>query len=264
MAVYVNFVPREHESRRLSMESGPAERYTESTGYSDVRKFSGVWDDMLEEAERFLTDHAEHERVRVELERLGGEVCELTVTLERYRLGSGGGGDEEDEPDDGSGGELGTADDPCYSSSSQLVEVHLLSHPKFKNLTDLERRALKAMIDGQDEESLIAVPDRPDAKVKIKDCISSDAGRKAFELVGKGVTGYLELAMEVTARWKGRSQRFTPGEIVSSPPGGFNVPSGRDFLVSGAGCEKNGKDAWSSASFRMSGPEGWDRFLYGS
>lgn len=264
MAVYVNFVPREHESRRLSMESGPAELFTEATGYSDVRKFSGRWDAMLEEAERMLTDHAEHERVRVELERMGGEVCELTVTLERFRVASGGGG-EAGGGDGGSGAaELGSEADPCFSSSSQLVEVHLLSHPKFAGLTDLERRALKAMIDGMDECALISMPESPTEKRMLRDCISTEAGWKAFERVSKGVTAYLELAMEVTARWKGRNNKYTPGTIVSSPPGGFNVPQGRDFLVSGGGCEKNGKEAWSSASFRMSGPDGWDDYLYGS
>lgn len=263
MAEYINIAPREHVEKRITMEAKPGDAYSESTGRKETTKYTGTWADMLAQATELIGGGGGSVQVTCELDRLEGGIGELTVTLEHYRVG-GGGADVPDEPDGGSGDELGSEADPCFSSSSQLVEVHLLSHPKFAGLTDLERRALKAMIDGQDEESLIALPDRPDAKVKIKDCISSDAGRKAFELVGRGVTGYLELAMEVTARWKGRSQRFTPGEIVSSPPGGFNVPSGRDFLVSGAGCEKNGKDAWSSASFRMSGPEGWDRFLYGS
>jgi hypothetical protein len=143
------------------------------------------------------------------------------------------------------------------------VQECILAHPKFENLEDLPRRALKAMIDGQDEYSFLEDGSSESGFRTIKDCIGNDpAAKLAFKLIGKGITAYLNVQTEITARWKGGSNNYTVGTIVATPPGNFKAQEGRDYLVVGTGMEKTGKETWCSATFRMSGEGGWKKELY--
>lgn len=261
MAEYINIAPREHVEKRLSMVAKPADRYSESTEIRETTKYTGTWDEMQARCTKELGRGGLQYQISCELERLECGLCELTVTTEEFQLPDGGGGEEE-EGGGSSSGELGTEDAPCYTSSSSLVQVSILTHPKFANMGDLERRALKAMIDGQDEYSYLEDDSSSSGTRRIKDCIQSDAAKKAFEYISKGITAYYDVSTETTARWKGRSNKYTPGTIVQTAPGGFHAGPGRDFLCSGTGTEKTGKETWSSASFRMSSMGGWDSYLY--
>ena len=260
MAEYINIAPREHVEKRITMEAKPGDAYSESTGNKETTKYTGTWEDMLALATQKLGAVSSSVQVTCELERLEGGIGELTVTRETFKQGDAGDEDEPEEPEMEQ--ELGSEGAPCYTSSSSLVQVCILAHPKFAGMGDLERRALKAMIDGQDECSYLDDGSSESGTRRIIDCIKSDAARKAFSYISRGVTSYYDVSTETTARWKGRSNKYTAGTVVNSAPGGFTSGPGRNFLCSGTGVEKTGKETWCSASFRMSSAGGWDEYLY--
>ena len=261
MAEHINIAPREHVEKRITMEAKPGDAYSESTGRKETTKYTGTWADMLAKATDLIGGGGGSVQVTCELERLEGGIGELTVTHETFTQPPA---DSEEGGDTESGGaELGTEAAPCYTCSSTTVQECILAHPKFENIEDLPRRALKAMIDGQDEYSFLEDENTESGGRMIKDCIGDDeAAKLAFKLIGKGITSFLNVQTEITARWKGRSNKYSVGEIVSTPPGGFKAVSGRDYLVVGSGVEKTGKETWCSATFRMSGAGGWKKELY--
>lgn len=259
MAEYINIAPREHVEKRITMEAKPGDAYSESTGRKETTKYTGAWADMLAQATDLIGGGGSSVQVTCELERLEGGIGELTVTRETYRQPDATGEEEEpEEPEQ----ELGTEGAPCYTSSSSLVPVSLLAHPKLAEMGDLERRALKAMIDGQDEYSYLEDSTSSSGTRRIIDCIKSAAAQKAFWYISRGITQYYDVSTETTARWKGRSNKYRAGTVVETAPGGFQSGADRNFLCSGGGVEKTGKETWSSASFRMSSAGGWDEFLY--
>ncbi len=260
MAEYINIEAREHVEKRITMEAKPGDAYSESTGRKETTKYTGTWADMLAQAAELIGTDGGSVQLTCELERLEGGIGELTVTRETYRQPD----TTEEEPEEPeTGQELGTESAPCYTCSSSTVQECILAHPKFENIGDLPRRALKAMIDGQDENSFLEDETTESGGRKIKDCIGDDkAAKLAFKLIGKGITSFLNVQTEITARWKGRSNKYSVGEIVTTPPGGFKAVPGRDYLVVGSGVEKTGKETWCSATFRMSGAGGWKKELY--
>lgn len=263
MAEYINIAAREHVEKRISMEAKPGKKYTESTGCKETTKYTGPWEEMLARVTQQLATGGVTEQISCELERLEGGIGELTVTRETYRQPDATEEEEEEKPEGPeTEQELGSEDAPCYTSSSSLVQVCILAHPKFAAMGDLERRALKAMIDGQDEYSYLEDSTSSSGTRRIIDCIKSEVAKKAFSYISKGVTSYYDVSTETTARWKGRSNKYTAGTVVDNAPGGFSSGPGRNFLCSGTGTEKTGKETWCSASFRMSSAGGWDEYLY--
>lgn len=260
MAEHINIAPREHVEKRITMEARPGDAYSESTGRKETTKYTGAWADMLTQATDLIGGGGGSVQVTCELERLEGGIGELTVTRETYRQPDATEEEEPEQPETEQ--ELGSEGAPCYTSSSSLVQVCILAHPKFAAMGDLERRALKAMIDGQDEYSYLEDSTSSSGTRRIIDCIKSDTAKKAFSYISKGVTSYYDVSTETTARWKGRSNKYTAGTVVDNAPGGFSSGPGRNFLCSGTGVEKTGKETWCSASFRMSSAGGWDDYLY--
>lgn len=260
MAEYINIAPREHVEKRITMEAKPGDAYSESTGRKETTKYTGAWADMLTQATDLIGGGGGSVQVTCELERLEGGIGELTVTRETYRQPDATEEEEPEQPETEQ--ELGSEGAPCYTSSSSLVQVCILAHPKFAAMGDLERRALKAMIDGQDEYSYLEDSTSSSGTRRIIDCIKSDTAKKAFSYISKGITSYYDVSTETTARWKGRSNKYTAGTVVDNAPGGFSSGPGRNFLCSGTGVEKTGKETWCSASFRMSSAGGWDDYLY--
>lgn len=260
MAEHINIAPREHVEKRITMEAKPGDAYSESTGRKETTKYTGAWADMLTQATDLIGGGGGSVQVTCELERLEGGIGELTVTRETYRQPDATEEEEPEQPETEQ--ELGSEGAPCYTSSSSLVQVCILAHPKFAAMGDLERRALKAMIDGQDEYSYLEDSTSSSGTRRIIDCIKSDTAKKAFSYISKGITSYYDVSTETTARWKGRSNKYTAGTVVDNAPGGFSSGPGRNFLCSGTGVEKTGKETWCSASFRMSSAGGWDDYLY--
>lgn len=267
MARYQHFEVAEHEERSVSRRIAAGEKYTEATGNRETVKYTGRWADMVALMES-QTGGGSVE-VSCDLERLGGGIGELRITRETYRIPSNNEGGE-GEPGGGGGGEGNTVPgeseaDPVCTVRSSLVQVCILAHPKFVGMPEWERRALKAMIDGQDENSLIegdeSGPDGAPVMKRIKDCIASEAGLKAFDFISRGVVFWNDVSVEASLRWKGRANKYAAGQIVGSIPG-ITAAEGRTWLCSGVGTEQTGSVTWSTASFRLSGPGGWDEFLY--
>jgi hypothetical protein len=262
MATYHHFEMAEHEERSVSRRIAAGEKYTEATGSRETVKYTGPWADMLARMESQTGGGGVE--VSCDLERLGGGIGELRITRETYRIPSSDQG-EEGEPDSGAGDEAGpgSEDNPVYTSSSTLVPCCILTHPKFKDIGEKELRALKAMLDGQDENSLLSDDDsNATGGKRIKDLITSDAGKKAMSYIRKGVTQWPEVHTQVTARWKGRSNKYTMRSIVAAAPGGISTPQGCDWRVDGVGSEEQGGVTWQSVTLTLSGDGGWDKYLY--
>lgn len=258
MALLINIGTVEHVEKSISKELKHGKEYTESVGRKETSKYTGRWEDLLAVLDSAAKDD-ESLGVTLELERLPGGIGELTITQEQFAIPPK---EEEDEEDGEQEAELGTEAAPCYTSNSSLVQVSILAHPKLQNMSKTEVAALKEMIDGASENSFFSDPESPTTQRLIKDCIKSPQAKTAFRYISRGVTAYLDVSVETTARWKGRSNPYKAGEIVEVAPGGFPSGSDRNFLCTGAGLEKNGKETWCSASFRMSCAGGWDKELY--
>lgn len=260
MAVRYNFGVVESEQRQLSITKSPDDAYTEASGVRETVVYTGPWDEIVAIGRAAAANAAADVSVQVDADRSAGDVGEVRITTEKYGVsGSGaGGGDEEDPADD----TLGTEDNPTYTMSSCLVQSCILAHPKFKNLTSLERRALKAMIDGQDENSMLDDESSSTGRVRIIDCLTGSLAQKAYDYISRGIFVWNDVSTEATARWRGGGNSYAPGTICETTPGGFPSGAGRNWLCSGAGKEKNGSDTWNSASFRLSGVGGWDSWLY--
>lgn len=265
MAILLNIETREQTERTLSMERRAADAYSQSTGWREVVKYTDTWDQMLAKALEAVSGDRNMVQVTAEMERLPAGLAELTVTTERFQLpDTGGAGEEEEGGGDGVDAPLGTEDNPSFSSNGTLVPVSILCHPKFKDLSEKEQRALKAMLDGQDENSLLSDDDsNATAGKRIKDMITSDAGKKAMKHIRQGRKEWVETHTQVTLRWKGRSNKYTLRSIVSHVPG-VTTPSGCDWRVDGVGTDEQGGERWQTATLTLSGEGGWDKDLYGS
>lgn len=266
MTHHINLSVREHAEKRLTLHREAAKQYSEATGDREVTKFTGPWVAVLEYGVSAVGGDKNEYSITVELERLEGGIGELTITEEKYRVAVGEDSNSDSGSADDSDGSGESEEHPSYTMSSSLTQVSILAHPKFKKIKydSNEGRALKALLDGQDLESLISVPGGEKPKeVTIKSCLGSDEAKKAAKYICKGITYWLEVHTEATARWKGGNNPYTPGEVYGSIPG---FPSGknRNWLCSGVGKEKSGSVKYCTASFRLSGEDGWDSFLYGN
>lgn len=267
MAKMINLSVVENPEKRLTLQRRAADGYSESTGERETTSYTGPWAAVLEFAAVQVAGAADAWQVVAEVERQEGMIGTLTVTRERFSVAAGGDDEGEDDGDEGEAGEapLGSEENPVYTSSSTLVANCILLHPKFSELKERELRALKAMIDGQDENSLLSEDEvSATGGRRIKDMITSEAGRKAMEYIRKGVTQWPEVQTQVTARWRGRTNRYTMRQIVASAPGSISTPDGCNWRVDGVGTEDQGSTVWQTVTLTLSGPGGWDEWLYKS
>lgn len=262
MAKLINIEAREHYERRLSMEAEQGSAYTKSTGYRDVVKYTGEWDDLYAAAQAALEDGGAVWRVSCELERVESGLAELRVTRERFEESTdGGSGGSGGEGGDGAG-TVGTEENPTYTCNTYCVADPLLTHRKFKDLDESELRALNALLNGRDEEDTLSAEGSNTGGMKIKDMIKSQNGKLAMDKIKHGIHSYMCPYCEATASWKGTANRYEVGQILSSIPG-FTTPSGRDWMVTRVEKSKVGNEIWQSASFMLSGiGDKWDRDLY--
>lgn len=262
MAKLINIEAREHYERRLSMEAAQDDAYTKSTGYREVSKYTGAWDDLYSEAQTALGGGGGEWRVSCELERVESGLAELRITRERFEVGSGsGGGGGGGDGGDGAG-TVGTEENPTYTCNTYCVADPLLTHRKFKDLDESELRALNALLNGRDEEDTLSAEGSNTGGMKIKDMIKSQNGKLAMDKIKHGIHSYMCPYCEATASWKGTANRYEVGQILSSIPG-FTTPGGRDWMVTRVEKSKVGNEIWQSASFMLSGiGDKWDRDLY--
>lgn len=261
MADYINIATREHEEREVTYLFASGKRYSESTGCREVVKYTGTWDDLSARAAVYGGGGGAY-GVTVTVSRGGGGMAEMTVTRERYRIPDDSGDGDDDGGDDGG---LGSEGDPTYTCTVSQVQEPILAQKRYESLSELEKRALKAMMDGMDVDDCISDGSGKDVGggKKIKDCITSEAGKEAYGYFSRGIFYHLVPSTVVTARWEGSGGRYEFGQIVKSVPGGFKAPGNCDFMCVGTSKEKNGKKVVSSATFQLSGSGGWDKKLYG-
>ena len=260
MAQYINFETAEHVERSVVRRISAGDGYTEATGNRETVMRTGPW--AVELAALNALAGGNGIEVTAELERLPGGIGELRITREVYKKPD----EAEEEGGAGSGTEapLGSEDNPSFSSTGTLVPVSILCHPKFKDLGEKELRALKAMLDGQDENSLLSDDDDSNATAgkRIKDMITSSEGKNAMKHIRQGRKEWVETHTQVTLRWKGRSNKYTLRSIVNSVPG-VTTPSSCNWRVDGVGTDEQGGERWQTATLTLSGEGGWDKDLYG-
>ncbi len=249
MAKYHNVALREHETRRYSVGRPQATGYTEATGKKEVRTYTGLWAEVLAKATEEAGTQADAWAVVCECERQGGEIGVLTVTRTEYREA------QEDA-------ELGSAENPIYTSSFSVQAEPLLTHPRYiDSVSEEDAELLRELEQGAAMQSVVVYSA---AARTLRMALRRLTGRAAEvrDYYLRGVTEYYEVYAEATAKWKGGARSYTVGEICT-PPGNPGTPEGREWLCVGVGVEKNGDEEWYTATFRLSGRGGWDKKLYG-
>ncbi len=258
MAEYINIATREHEEREVTYLFAAGKKYSESTGCREVTKYTGSWEDLAAAAATYGGGGGEY-GVTVTVSRIGGSMAEMSVTRERYRI------PEDGDEDGDAGGELGSSGNPTYTCTVSQVQEPILAQKKYEGLGELEKRALKALMDGMDARDRISEGKESDVGggKMIKDCITSEAGKEAYGYFIRGIFYRLVPSTVVTARWHGAGQQYQFGDILKQLPGGFRAPGDCNFMCVGTSKEKNGTKVVSSATFQLSGNGGWDTKLYG-
>lgn len=250
MAKYHNVALREHETRRFSVGRPQAEQYTEATGKKEVRTYTGLWAEVLAKATEEAGTQADAWAVVCECERQGGEIGVLTVTCTEYR----------EAQDDA---ELGSAENPIYTSSFSVQAEPLLTHPRyFSTVSNAEAELLRELESGTPMLGSVVYQGKA-CTLRVALGKLSGMAAEVRDYYMRGVTEYYEVYGEATAKWKGKARSYTVGEICT-PPGNVKTPQGREWLCTGVGMEKNGAEVWHTVSFRLSGRGGWDKKLYGS
>ena len=250
MAKYYNITLRENETRRYSIGRPQAARYSVATGKKEVVVYTGLWAEVLEKAAEIAATPADEWGVVCDCERQGGSVGVLTVTRTEYRAAA------EDA-------ELGSAENPVYTTSFSVQAEPLLSHPRyFETVSAADAELLRELEQGAPLLSNVVYAGKA-CKLRVALGRLSGMAAEVRDYYMRGVTEYYEVYGEATAKWKGEARSYTVGEICT-PPGSPGTPSGREWLCVGVGTEKNGTEVWYTATFRLSGRGGWDKKLYGN
>lgn len=250
MAKYINIALREHETRRYSIGRAQAAAYGEATGKKEVLTYTGPWAHVLAKATEEAGTEADAWAVTCDCERQGGEIGILTVTRTEYR-------EAQEEA------ELGTAENPVYTTSFSAQPEPLLCHPRyFSTVSNADAELLRELESGAPMLSSVVYGGKA-CCLRVALGKLSGAAAEVRDYYMRGVTEYYEIYGEATAKWKGEARDYAVGEICQ-PPGHPKTPAGREWLCVGVGTEKNGEDEWQTATFRLSGRGGWDKKLYGS
>lgn len=155
--------------------------------------------------------------------------------------------------------EFGGAEETEYSMDYSCSEQPLLTHPKFKGLSEEEQDALMAVAGGASPKDTFG----KDEKV-IEDVVKSEDGKLALELLRKGQISYLcpggvfSVTSTVTAlSLSGVGKKGSPGSGAPAVGGGYN------WLKDGVSGRKTGSGNWrQTISWRLSGPDGWRDGIY--
>ena len=237
-----------------------ADDYVE-TGESLEQAWTGPWAEL--EARMRAMRYSNTQRIDCTLTRIAdGDMAELTVTTTYYTASPGGGGGS------GEGGEEASKpgeskEHPAYEVQVQMVQEPILTHPKFQSLNADVLNALKMVMDGYklSEKILCA-----DGERRAIDEVLKSTPSPLTELVKHGLTHYLSPSITLTARYKAQSvpQLATAGQIVSSVPGGFGTPQGRNWFYGGPSVSMEGEQIIVSEVYQLSGVGGWDTNIYSS
>jgi hypothetical protein len=154
-----------------------------------------------------------------------------------------------------------TANDPAkttYSLGLSLSEEPLLSHKKFRDLTDEEKEALQAIISGKDKDS---------SGSSYKDKVTSATGKKALEKILRGQTSYYSPKVV----WRQSTVRKTSaassdvrkiGQIDSPDGRQPNLSDGRTWLLNSVSQSQEGNSYRIEREWISSDAGGWDEDIY--
>jgi hypothetical protein len=154
-----------------------------------------------------------------------------------------------------------TDNDPAktsYSLGLSLSEEPLLSHKKFKTLSDEEKEALQAIISGKEKDA---------AGTAYKDKVTSADGKKALEKILRGQTSYY--SPKIT--WRQSTVRRTSaassdvrkiGQIDSPDGRQPNLSDGRTWLLNSVSQSQEGNSYRIEREWISSDAGGWDTDIY--
>lgn len=242
-------------TRQMPVVAG-AELYR-ATGETESRAWSGPWEQMREKFEGL--EYSYFRRLNATLKRVAdGEFGELTATWTFYEAGDGSG-------EAGSDVQPGTdREHPEYDLQLQTVQEPILTHPKWEGMSDDKLLALKMLMDGFKRTEKFVREDGTSAR--IYDELKNVSPVERVRLILKGVTAYNSPHIVLTVRYRGTAvpDIATAGAIVSTVPGGFRTPAGRNWYFHGPSWSMKGAELWITEVYELSGPGGWDSFIYGS
>lgn len=228
-----------------------------ATGETRSQEWSGPWDEIL--AKMAALPASLSERLDATATRVAdGEFGTLRASWTIYEA-AGDGGEGESSSTPGS-----SRNNPQYEVQTSAVQEPLLSHPKLAYLPLNYLKALKMLMDGYTLEDKI-YDEGHEMEVTIKTLLDQIPTPEATSLVLQGCTHYLSPQVVVTVRYVAdRVPDFANiCSIVDSVPGPFPSPAGgRNWLFEGPGVSVDGPQIMVSETYRLSGPGGWNSFLY--
>lgn len=230
-----------------------------ATGETEEQHWTGPWQELKAKFDAFTATYTR--RLRATLKRVAdGETAELTATWSLYTTGDGHGGGGEGEEEEPPPGE--DRDHPEYDLQTTTQQEPILTHPKWAGLTDDQISALKLVMDGYKRTERMTLEDG--TKKTIYEILKPLKPKELLQLILKGVTVYNVPHTVLTVRYKAQAVPAiaTTGSIVSSVPGGFATPAGRNWYFHGASWQMKGSELWVSEVYELSGVGGVDSFIY--
>lgn len=193
------------------------------------------------------SSHPDDSRMRLKkigMEGMEGEMVKVTLYYELPRETSF---------------EFGGVEEVEYTMDYSCSEQPLLTHPKFKDLSEEEQDALMAVAAGASPTDTFG----KDEKV-IKDVVKSTSGKLALELLRKGQISFLcpggvfSVTSTVAAlSLAGVGKKGSPGSGAPAVGGSYN------WIKEGVSGRRTGTGNWrQTVSWRLSGPDGWNTDLY--
>lgn len=229
-----------------------------STGETEEKHWTGPWAEML--AMYHALEASYYRRLRATLKRAGdGDFGELTATWSLYTDGAGQTGESGAEQQPGE-----SRDCPEYDLQLQTVAEPILTHYKWAGMSDDTLLALKMLMDGYKRDEPLVLEDG--TRTTIYEQLKGIAYPERLQLILKGVTSYNCPHAVLTVRYKADAVPAiaTVGTIVEDVPGGFATPAGRNWYFHGPSWVMKGAELWVTEVYELSGPGGWDAFIYGS
>lgn len=228
-----------------------------ATGETEEQHWTGPWDVLKAKYDALPASYTR--RLRAVLRRVAdGETAELAATWSLYTSGdgqTGGDGEEQKQPGE-------DRDHPEYDLQTSTRQEPILTHPKWAGLTDDQIAALKMVMDGYKRTETITLSDGKSAK--IYDVLKDLKPKELLQLIMKGVTVYNVPHTVLTVRYRAVEVPHiaTAGTIVSSVPGGFATPAGRNWYFHGPSWQMKGSELWVTEVYELSGVGGVDPFIY--
>jgi hypothetical protein len=142
-----------------------------------------------------------------------------------------------------------------YEMGRSLVEEPLLTHPRYDDVPDEERRALHAMIQGHTKD---------EKGTTLEAIIHSALGQEAMAKIKKGRVTFLSPVRVWRRKTNGMTLPTGAVGQIAVPPGPVPLTDGKNWLYMGDTSRLTPTEkAWDSdEEWQESGVEGWDAELY--